>query len=307
MTSTNTIRKEYIGRINKVMDFIENNLDKNLSLNVVAQVACFSPYHFHRIFSALTGETINEFISRKRLEGIASLLMKGSEQSFSQMAFDFGFNSASSFSRAFKNYYGISPTQFRAMPKGQFSKIRKVDRKNREVELSFDTYICNINNIKNWLEMNANVAIREMPELQLAYVSHMGNFDQIGKAYERLMRWAGPKGLLNQPNLKTVTVYHDDPQVTEIAKVRQSAGITVDQEISTDGEVGFMKIPKGKFAVGRFEISDKEFEQAWNSMCVWIADHGYQSREKDYYELYHNDHMEHPERKFILDICIPVK
>ncbi|KAA3641696.1 MAG: AraC family transcriptional regulator [Bacteroidetes bacterium] len=307
MTTTKAIRKDYLGRINNVMVYIEDNLDKELSLDIIAQVACFSPYHFHRIFSGITGETINTFINRKRLERSASLLMKGSELPLSSIAFDMGFNSASSFSRAFKKYYGISPSEFREMPKDQFSKIRKVDRKNSQVDLTFETYICNINNIKNWLEMNANVAVKEMPELQVAYVTHTGSFDQIGGAYERLMRWAGPKGLLSTPDLKTVTVYHDDPQVTEISKVRQSACITVDHEIATDGEVGFMKIRAGKYAVGRFEIGVMEFEQAWNSMCVWIADNGYQSREKDYYELYHNDHMQHPEQKFILDICIPVQ
>lgn len=72
-------------------------------------------------------------------------------------------------------------------------------------------------------------------------------------------------------------------------------------------ERGNRIIAKGKFAVGRFEISDSEFEMAWDSMCVWVAENGYKSTDSDYYELYHNDHNEHPERKFILDICIPVE
>lgn len=91
-----------------------------------------------------------------------------------------------------------------------------------------------------------------------------------------------------------------------MAKVRQSACVTVDGEVKVDGEVTKKTIEKGKFAVGRFEIDEKGFEKAWNGMCIWIEENGYQNRDGEYYELYHNDHMEHPERKFILDICIPV-
>ena len=60
-------RKEYIHRINRVVDYIEANLDEDHSLEKLAGVACFSPFHFHRIFRALTGETINNYVKRIRL------------------------------------------------------------------------------------------------------------------------------------------------------------------------------------------------------------------------------------------------
>jgi len=121
------------------------------------------------------------------------------------------------------------------------------------------------------------------------------------------MRWAGPRGLLDNPDFKTVTVYHDDPTVTEIDKVRQSACITVDREVKTEGEFGNLKVPGGKYVVGSFEILPTEFEQAWNSVCLWLSQSGYQPSDDNPYELYHNNHDEHPQGKFIVDICIPVK
>lgn len=108
------IRSEYIGRINKVIDFIENNLNEDLNLDQLSQIACFSPYHFHRIFSVFVGETLNSYITRKKIEKIAYAIINGSEMSMTELAFRFGFNTDTSFSRSFKKFYCISPTEFKA-------------------------------------------------------------------------------------------------------------------------------------------------------------------------------------------------
>ena len=307
MTDKVDIRQIYISRINKVMNFVENNLDKELSLSYLSEIAHFSPFHFHRLFSAITEETLNTFIKRKRIEKIASLLLNGDSTPLTELAFKYGFNSGASFSRTFKKFYGISASEFKENSKEQYSKIGKVESKNGKEVITFEKYICSINNILNWINMNAQIEVKEMPELKLAYIKHVGDFNQIGKVYEKLMKWAGPKGLLNSSELKTVTVYHDDPKVTKMSKVRQSACITLNNQVKLSGEVGEMTIPKGKYAVGRFEISVTEFEKAWDSISVWVAENGCENRDGDYYELYHNDHMEHPEQKFILDICVPVE
>lgn len=289
------------------MNFIENNLDKELSLSYLSKIAHFSPFHFHRLFSAISKETLNTFIKRKRIEKIATLLLNGDTTPLTELAFKYGFNSGTSFSRTFKNFYGISASEFKKNSKDKYSKIGKVESKNGKEVVIFEKYICSINNIMNWINMNVQIEVKEMPELKLAYIKHVGEFNQIGKAYKKLMKWAGPKGLLSSAKIKTVTVYHDDPKVTEISKLRQSACITLDSQVQLSGEVGEMIIPRGKYAVGRYEISVMEFEKAWNSICVWLVENGYESRDAEYYEIYHNDHMEHPEQKFILDICVPVK
>jgi len=155
--------------------------------------------------------------------------------------------------------------------------------------------------------METEVIVKEMPELQVIYSRHTGAFNQIGQAYGKLMQFAGPRGLLSSPNAKTLTVYHDDPSVTEMDKVRQSACLIVNSDVKVVGEIGKMTVPAGKYAVGHFEIVETQFEQAWNTMCLWLTESGYQPGEGYNYELYYNDHTQHPERKFILDICIPLK
>lgn len=304
----NKYQKEYIFRINKVIDYIENNLDEDLSLHKLSEVANFSQFHFHRIFSAFIGETINEFIKRKRVEKAARLLLINTDKPILEIAEYCGFNSFSVFCRNFKDRYQLSANKFREIHNNENSKNRQIESKTSKLTQSSVNYVCDINSLKKWsFIMKENFEIKDMPELKVIYCRHTGQFDQIRLAYEKLFKWAEPRGLLNFPETKGITFYHDDPKLTEIKNVRQSACIIVNDEIKTEGEIGKMQIPAGKYMVGHFEISAEEFQQAWNSVCINLSESGYQPADGNPYELYHNNHEEHPEKKFIVDICIPVK
>jgi AraC family transcriptional regulator len=302
----NRHQKEYINRINRVWDYVEANLDKELSLETLSEIALFSPFHFHRIFYAFTGETLNDFVKRKRVEKAASLLINNPEDPISNIAYYCGFNSVSVFCRNFKSHFGQSAQEFRKMYFDPISKNRQSESKNGQPTPIGHNYVCNVESLKKII-MNKKIEIKEMPAMNLVYCRHMGSFDKIGETYGKLMQWAGPRGLLSRPDVKTVTVYHDDPNITEIKNVRQSACITVDSPVKTEGEFGNLAIPAGKYVVGSFEIDATQFTESWNSVCVWLSESGYQPDDKNPYELYHNNHEEHPENKFIVDICIPVK
>jgi AraC family transcriptional regulator len=304
----NKYQKEYIHRINSVIDYIENHIDQDLSLETVSEVANFSPFHFHRLFKAFTGETINGFVKRKRVEKAGRLLLNNPEMPVSETAYASGFNNVSVFCRNFRDRFGMNAQEFRETWDNEFSKNRQMNSKNDKFQTSGDDYVCNVESLKNGgLIMKSKVEIKDMPDMNLVYCRHTGPFYLIGEAYGKLMKWAGPRGLLNSEDLKTVTVYHDDPKVTEIEKVRQSACIIVKEPVKTEGEFGNMSVPRGKYVVGSFEISPEEFEQAWNTTCIWLSESGYQPADGNPYELYHNNFEEHPEKKFIVDICIPVK
>lgn len=110
-TKPNT-ESDYISRINAVFDHIEKNLDRDLSLDELAQVSCFSKYHFSRIFDAMVGETPFEFIKRIRLEKAASLLRMYRRQSITEIALNCGYNNLEVFSRNFSRYFNQSPTEW---------------------------------------------------------------------------------------------------------------------------------------------------------------------------------------------------
>ncbi|MGH1386599.1 AraC family transcriptional regulator [Kordia sp.] len=294
------IRQEYIKRINSVLDFVENNLEGDLSLEQLSQKAHYSPYHFHRIFSLIVGENLNEYINRKRIERIASILLVEYTIPIKTLAYTYGFNSESSFSRAFKKYYGVTPTKFKTEGKTILSKI------GIEV-FTTQKYICSIDNIKKWIEMNAQITLKELEGIKLAGIMHIGEFDKMNQMYQRLLEWGQKNEVLPVSNFKAITVYHDNPNVTQISKVRCSACITINRNIKDEGEIRSLTIQKGNYAVGNFVMNAEDFPKAWKSMSVWILENGYEFRDGDYFEVYLNDNKTHPEQKFIVDICIPIE
>ncbi|WP_298520543.1 GyrI-like domain-containing protein [uncultured Kordia sp.] len=294
------IRQEYTKRINDVLDFIENNLEANLSLDLLASKAHYSSYHFHRVFSTIVGENLNQYINRKRIERIASILLVHTDRGIKELAYKYGFNSDSSFSRAFKKYYGISPTQFKTEGKEILSKI------GIEV-FSTEKYICSIDNLKKWIEMNAQITLKKLEKIQLASIMNIGNFDQIPNMYQRLMEWGHAKEVVPAQDFKALTIYHDNPNVTELSKVRYSACITVNKELKTDGDIRPVTIQKGNYAVGNFVIDASDFPKAWKSMSVWVIENNYTFRDGTYFEVYLNDYKTHPQQKHILEIYIPIE
>ncbi len=313
MTPQEQSRSEYLGRINRVMEYIDTHYNEPINLETMAAIAHFSPFHFHRIFSTMTGETLGDFFLRIRVEKSAQQLKDHPHKSISDIAFDCGFSSMALFSRTFSRHYGMSASTFRhselpLMVKNgiYYSKNGQPLSKKSKIYIAANHELCPVN-LKQLIIMETKVMVKEIPDVQVIYCRHTGAFNQIGQAYERLMQFARPRGLLASPQAHTLTMYHDDPSVTEISKVRQSACLVVNRDVKTEGEIGKMTVKGGKFAVGHFEITETEFEQAWNTMCLWLSESGYEPREGSSFEYYYNDHTEHPERKFILDICIPVK
>ena len=316
------LREEYTARINRVIDYIEQHLDQKLSLEVLARVASFSPFHFHRIFKALTGETLNQFMQRVRLEKAATQLIYQPKKSITAISLDCGFTSSATFARAFRDVFEMSATEWRNGGYHAFSKNRKMDSNNdqslRNPEQTWDSsfiYLARESFKQKWSiminQIQTQIEVKDLPETHIAYIRHVGAYQGdealFTTIFGKLMKWAGPRGLLRFPETKTLTVYHDNPGITETDKQRISVGLTVPEDTAAEGEIGRMSLPAGKYAVAHFEIDTHEFEAAWSAVYgSWLPESGYQPADSPCFELYHNDPNQHPEGKHILDICVPV-
>ena len=318
----NKYRAEYVARINRVIDYIDTNLSQNFSLEEVATVANFSPYHFHRIFRFLVGEPLNQFISRIRMERAAQLLVGSPDKSVTEIMYDVGIQDSSSFARLFKKHMAMSATEWR---KNANSKIGQpasnISQELRNVRQAMEKSSCYITRdiinqqwsmkMKTENELKANVTIKEIPEMTVAYVRYIGpyagNSDLFKGLYEKLFKWAGARGLLNFPETKCMCIYHDDPNITDEEKLRTSVCITVPEDTEVGGEVGKMKVPGGKYAFANFRLDETQFAQAWNMVCKdWLPESGYVPDDRPTFEMYNNDVNTDPEHKFDVDIVIPV-
>ena len=308
-------RREYAARIHRAQDFIEQNLGGPLQLEAVAQAAHFSPFHFHRLFTAITGETLYQFIQRIRLERAASRLNQESRESITAIAIDLGFSSSATFARAFKSYFGVSASAYR---ENQESKDRKLLHKNGKATGSSETYSVwvDFDTTQRRNQMNPvkakSIEVKNLPAKSLAYVRHIGPYAGNDKLFNSLtntvMSWAGPRGLFQPGQTEFISVYHDDPEITDQSKLRISVGLTVPANTICSGEISLMEIPAGQYVCGLFEIDVSEYGAAWHAVCgEWMPQSGWQPGDAPCYEVNLNDPKQHPQGKHLVEIRMSVK
>lgn len=299
--------KDYTKQINKVIDYIGQHITRAIPIEELSGQIDLSSYHFHRIFTAIMGEPVGKYILRKRLERAANALLSDSV-AIKDVAYDWGFSSVSSFCRSFKRHFGVTAEEYRSKNGKQDSKNCQFKSINEQHTSVYSRYFCNNKTIKvGDITMNCTFEIKQMPERTIIYCRHQGAFDQMQHAFGQLMQWAFPRGLVTQPDMKLLSVYHDDPRVTATGKLISDAAMFVSEPLKPDGPIGCYTLTGGLYAVGRFEISMTEFPAAWNAMFDLLAENGCKCGCGHHYEIYQNNHDEHPEKKFIVDICIPVE
>ncbi len=303
-------RDEYIGRINRVIDYIQNHLEEQLDLESLARVAHFSKFHFHRIFTAMVGETLNSFIKRLRIEKAATQLIAYPKSSITEIALNCGFSGSSQFSRSFNEYFGMSASAYRQSGLKN-SKNSKTESKDRKAVGQIPPYFDGANS-KQKRGIKMKVEVKKLDDTTVAYLRHIGPYQGNSELFEnlftKLFKWAGPRDLLNFPETGMMSIYYDDPNLTEDSKLRLDVCITIPEDTEVDGEIGKMVVAGGKYAVGSFEINPDEYAAAWEKlMGEWLPDSGFVPDDKPCFEMYMNDPKEHPEGKHLVDIYVPVK
>ena len=295
---------DYKKRICLAMNFISQNIERDLSLDEIAETTSFSKYHFHRIFKAVVGETVAVFTRRLRLELAANHLISKPLADITSIAVDCGFSSSQNFAKAFRLHFAMTPTKYRE------SKIGNMDSKNENALSLQAVYDCDTVLMRAFPVDETRmmeVEVREMPDFQVAYVRTIGPLvpETCGPAFEKLMRWAGPRNLVGPGT--TLAIYWDNPEVTPPDKCRFDACIMVPDEAAPEGEIHLQTISGGPYAVCHFEREPAGMQQAWEDVYVWLCSSGYECRDLPIYERYHNNAAQHPQGKWIFDICLPLK
>ena len=275
---------DYTQRINKVVAYINDHLDESLDLKTLAEVAALSEFHFHRVFKALKGESIGAHISRLRIEAAARLL-RYSALSIEDIAFNIGYEAPAALSKAFKNQYGITPTQYRT---------------------NKDIYIMKKEIINPDLALKAP-KIMELEPKNLIYVSLTGGYGSLdyGKAYEQL--WAVVKSQkLFTKGIESICVSYDDPKITEASLQRSEVSLSIHKHADPEGEVSCKTLAGGKYAVFFYQGSYTHLSAVYDAAMRWVIDSEYEVREEPTFEKYLNDSRRTPEEKLKTEVYIPI-
>ena len=280
----NITYNDYIQRINKVVAYINNHLDETLDLRTLANEAALSDFHFHRIFKALKGEAIGGYITRLRLEATARLL-RYTALTIEEIAFNIGYETPASLSKAFKKQYGISPTEYRT---------------------NKDTYIMKKEIINPDLALKAPKIVTLEPK-NLIYVALTGAYGSLdyGKAYEQL--WAVIKAQkLFTKGIESICISYDDPKITEGSLQRSDVCLAIHKSATPQDEVSCKTLAGGKYAVFFYQGSYENLSQVYDTAVRWVIDHQYTLREEPFFEKYLNDARRTPKEKLKTEIYIPI-
>ena len=280
----NITYNDYVQRINKVVAYINNHLDETLDLRTLANEAALSDFHFHRIFKALKGEAIGGYITRLRLEATARLL-RYTALTIEEIAFNIGYETPASLSKAFKKQYGISPTEYRT---------------------NKDTYIMKKEIINPDLALKAPKIVTLEPK-NLIYVGLTGAYGSLdyGKAYEQL--WAVIKAQkLFTKGIESICISYDDPKITEGSLQRSDVCLAIHKPATPQEEVSCKTLAGGKYAVFFYQGSYENLSQVYDTAVRWVIDHQYTLREEPFFEKYLNDARRTPKEKLKTEIYIPI-
>jgi len=289
---------EYAQRMNRVIDYLRRNLDRQVKLGELAKVACFSEFHFHRIFGAFSGETLNNFTNRLRLEKAARLL-RYTRQSLTEIALNCGFSSSATFSRAFRSGYDTSPSEFRKSGKIKKSKICKELYSGEEYLLPMSAE-----------EKRAAFPVRliDVPERQVAYIRVTNAFemDRVLAALKTLIEWAQSQDIFSQGTLFGMSV--DDPHVTPKPLYRYEVCFASSVPFKCMEGMSKLAMPAMRYATTRVSGDIRKIATAWDYLFRgWLINSDYEPEHAPGLEIFLDKEKAMDWSHFELDLCIPVQ
>lgn len=282
-------RSFYEAVVARTVLHITRTLDEALDLAALARAAALSPFHFHRVFRGMLGETPLEMHRRLRLERAAGRLLAGDEP-VTTIAFDAGYETHEAFTRAFRQAYGTSPSAFRQAAEPGCARPRLVELAAPSGLHYRDSPANDLNLRFTTGETQMDVTIETMPELRVAAVRHVGPYSRISAAFERLGALAGPAGLLRFPEAAMIGIYHDDPETTPAEQLQSDAGIVVPKGVPLPDGLTEATLPAGRYARMTHVGPYTRLGDAWaRLMGEWLPRSGHRVGDGSSYELYRNN------------------
>jgi AraC family transcriptional regulator len=292
-------RSFYERAVQRAIEHALAHLDAALDLGTLAQEAALSPFHFHRVFRGMVGETPLELVRRVRLERAAHRL-RTSDAPVTEVAFDAGYETHEAFTRAFRAAYALSPTGFR----GKRPRI--------ELAAPSSIHFDPAGRVSAFVSTppggtSMDVQIKQQPALRCFCVRHVGPYNQIPEAFEKLHTLATQAGLEKLSGVLLLGLYHDDPEATPPAELRSDAALVVPEGVPVPDGLVEQRLPAGRYAMTTYVGPYERIGDTWARLLgQWLPASGERIAEGSSYEVYRNTPADVPKEQLVTELYVPL-
>lgn len=275
-----------VNRILKCLIYIEENLDSELRIEELAQMACYSPFHFQRVFYAIVGESVHKYIRRLRVEQAATQL-RYTNNPITDIAGSANFDTSSSFAKAFKICMGTSPRNYRLL-------FKEVDAMK--------------NKIKALVEIQPQDIIT-MNSIEVLFVRRIGDYEQSSQeAWDEMIDFIHTHHI-DRKKLRYFSLVHDDPEITLAENLRFDACIATNNLVSPKTGLSTQVIDGGRYGVFIHYGSHETIAQTYDRIFLkWLPDALYEfdGQRINFCEHFNLEYVHHDPIKLVTRIYIPL-
>lgn len=287
------MNNRYRQRITQVLAYIDTHISSPLSLDHLASVGCFSPYHFHRVFKGAMNETLNDYVNRRKLECAVSKLVTDKHSSITTIALQLGYSSSANFSKAVKQYFGVTASQIRRGETNDsnigniVSKYRKsFDPARLYSESTYSIPSTEYNRVDTM-----NVQVKELDAQVLCKLASDGGYapNALFATWDQLINWGEQRGFVAERQVRYAKCY-DNPAVTPIERCRYEACLAVDNSVTVVDPFVEDVLAAGTYAVLRVKGGPDDVAKAQTYLFSgWLPTSGYEPDQYPMVERYLND------------------
>lgn len=281
----------YMKRFMRVIEHISDNLDGDLDLNNLSEVAALSPWHWHRIWQATFEESIVTTVRRMRLYR-AAIDLGHTDMPLDKVASRAGYGSQAAFNRSFKQIFKQTPAVYRA--RGGHKVFQMPDP-------------ASLLKIRDGDEPMYELEIREIPSETLAAIRHVGPYAEIGKCFEQLVGFVAVNQLFDQCGAM-IGLYFSDPTSVPEAELQSAAAIVAGDNFPFSNIIERLETRGGDYAVLTHKGPYSELASAYQWLYgAWVTTSSREPDDAPAMEIYLNNPRDTAPNELLTQICMPLK
>ena len=274
-------------RINEVLYHIYKHLSKKLTIEDLAKISSYSPFHFQRIFKDITNKSVVTYIKDLRLQWAANLLIFNPQSTITDIAFSCGFKSSATFTNEFKKYYNSTPKNWR---NGEYKSYQEKEEERSHKEMDF-----------------SKIEIKKLEEINIAYMRHQGYDKTIKNMWQKFLYLLEEDFDIKDPTM--MAFHHSNPRITSLEDYRYIACIHLgDEKIQAKGDIGLCSISGGLYACIRYQGICEDVLSLYKSLYhKWLPSSEFEALSSSAHVLYHKNNYLNDKDEFDIEFRIPIR